>query len=306
MPTAKIALTYFLCLLCLSLFLPGCSSKKAAQKEIDEDITETTLYRNARRSLQASNYDVAIEQLQQLEALFPFGRYAEQAQLEIVYAYYRAYKLEEARVAADRFIELHPQHANADYAQYIKALSAFKKDRKSFEMSKSKSILSRDLTALEDAFKDFEALVNNSPHSEYAQDARQRMLFIRNIFAEKEVLIGHYYLDKKAYLAAANRGRYVLDHYKQTPAVEEALALIADAYLFLGLKDLAEEPIQILRTNYPNHPSFDEDGSYVAIASRRSVLKPLINVISFGLLKRPAPPVPIVVEYRPDSKEAQN
>lgn len=297
----KTVLICFLPLL-LTSFLQGCESNQSKTKTAD-DVTETSLYRSARRSLQTHNYLVAIEQFQELEALFPFGRYAEQAQLEIIYAYYKAQKLDESRSAADRFIELHPQHANSDYAQYLKGLSAFARDRKSFELANTKSLLGRDLTSLEEAFNDFEELIEDFPHSEYAQDARQRMLFIRNTFAAKEVMIGKYYLDKKAYLAAVNRGRYVLDNYKQTPAVEDALALMADAYLFLGLEGLAKEPIDLLRINYPNHSGFEND-TYVATPSRRSLVKPLLNIVTFGLLMRPAPPVPVV--FKLDENTAQN
>ena len=282
---------------------PGCTSKKKREANKPPE-TETSLYRSARKSLAGKNYLIAIEKFQQLETLFPFGRYAEQAQLEIVFAHHKARNLTEAKVAADRFIQLNPQHANADYAQYLKALSSFTDGRKSFELSAKRGILNRDISSLQEAYKDFQVLLEVYPHSEYAQDTRQHMIFIRNILAAKEVLIGQFYLDQKAYLAAANRGQYVLENFSQTPAIEDALRLMSDAYLFMGKEHLAKKSIELLRLNYPDHPNFGPNNVYIATASKKSLTRSLMNVLTFGILARPKPPKPIVFNLDEPSQES--
>lgn len=307
MPILATSKATFLAPLC-ALFLltlvvtTGCASDKKKKADKPPE-TETALYRSARRSLGANNFVGAIERFQALETLYPFGRYAEQAQLEIVFAHYRAYNLTEARTAADRFIQLNPQHANADYAQYLKALAAFSEGRKPFELGATAGLMSRDLSPLEDAYADFQVLLSLYPHSEYAQDARQRMIFIRNVLAAKEILIGKYYLDQKAFIAAANRGQYVVEHFSQTPAIQDALALMSDAYLFLGMRDLAKTSVELLRANYPDHPNFGPDNEYIAMPSKKSLSRPLLNVLSFGLLAKPKPPRPVIL--KPDEPQAK-
>lgn len=268
--------------------------KKRTRKQAPQP-SETALYRDARRKMQGRNYQAAIESFQQLEALYPFGRYAERAQLEIIYAYYSARDLEEARSAADRFIHLHPQHTNTDYAQYLKGLSGFAEGQRFQELSGAKAMLRRDLSPLRDSFTDFKELLELYPDSKYAPDAHKRMTFIRNTMAKQELLIGHYYLDRRAYIAAANRGRYVVENYSQTPAVEDALALMVDAYTFMELDDLAIDTAKVLLANYPDHKNFSRTGAYRAAFPKRTVPRSTLNIVSFGLLARPRVPKPIII-----------
>ncbi|MEE4360914.1 MAG: outer membrane protein assembly factor BamD, partial [Pseudomonadales bacterium] len=143
------------------------------------ETTEQQIYQAAQRSLRSSNYQDAIAQFQALEARFPFGRYAEQAQLELIYAYYKGFQPEAARSAADRFIRLHPQHPNVDYAFYLKGLAAYEQDRSFLDRFFPTDQASRDIGAARDSFADFSQLLARYPDSEYAPDARQRMVYLR-------------------------------------------------------------------------------------------------------------------------------
>ncbi|MCH2098032.1 MAG: outer membrane protein assembly factor BamD, partial [Pseudomonadales bacterium] len=189
--------------------LPGCASlpffgDDEEAPEVPES-SEQELYQSAQRSLRASNYNDAIAKLQALEARYPFGRYAEQAQLELIYAYYMGFQPDAARSAADRFIRLHPQHPNVDYAYYLKGLAAYEKDESFFDRFVSTDRSARDIGAARDSFADFSQLLARYPASEYAPDARQRMIYLRNLLAGSEINVGRYYLSREAYVAAVNR-----------------------------------------------------------------------------------------------------
>lgn len=270
----------------ISATLPGCNASKRNVEE-KEQSTEVALYRIARRKLDAKQYVAAVELFEKLESLYPFGRYAERAQLEIIYAHYRAYNLEEARAAADRFLRLHPTHPNADYAQYLKGLAGFTKGRKPFEMGSAGSLSERDLLPMKESFADFEELIGQFPNSGYATDSRQRMIFINNILAEKEIGVGWYYLKRNAFVAAANRGRYVIENYSQTPSVENALELLISSYTLMGQHQLAMDTVSVLSANYPDNHNLADDGSYTVAAVPKAGARSILNVVSFGLLAKP-------------------
>ena len=232
--------------------LAACSSNAPV---IDESLSESELYRKAQVDLDAKNYGAAVETLRALEARYPFGRYADQAQLELIYAYYQNVEAEAATASADRFIRLHPTHPNVDYAYYIRGLASFNRDRGIIERFLPLDMTRRDPGAARDSFNDFAQLINRFPNSQYAPDARARMVYLRNLLAAYDVHVGHYYLKRGAYLAAANRGRYVVENFQQTPSVGDGLALMVAGYNRLAMQDLADSALETLKLNYPEHPA---------------------------------------------------
>ena len=268
-------------LLCLALLLvTSCASKEKAPKE--NNATEVQNYESAQRSLRAGNYKAAVKRLQDLEARFPFGRYAEQAQLEIIYAYFRSDEAESARAAADRFIRLHPQSPNVDYAYYLKGMASFNSDANLMERVLPIDPSRRDLGPAEQSFNDFAQLVRRFPDSKYAPDAQRRMIYLRNMMAEHEIHIARYYIKRGAYVAAANRGRYVFEKFEGTPAVPDALAIMVQAYKMMKMDDLANETLLVLATNYPKYKALDKNGQFkmnYAAKQKRSWL----NILTFGL-----------------------
>ena len=177
---------------------------------------------------------LAIEQLELLEARFPFGRFAEQAQLELIYAHYLIQDMDSARANADRFIRLHPAHPNVDYAYYLRALSAYKFKDGLLDRLFSANPASRDMAPLRESYSELALLLNEFPDSQYASDARQRMLQLRELLARSEIFAADYYLRRGAYVAAANRGAYVIDNYPDTVARADALARMVEATTSLG------------------------------------------------------------------------
>jgi outer membrane protein assembly factor BamD len=220
---------------------------------IAPDIPEQQLYQEAMRAMDESNYDIAIEKLQLLESRYPFGRYSEQVQLELIYAYFNNYEPEAARAAADRFIRLHPNHENIDYAYYLKGLTAFEQDISWITKYLPVDETQRDPGSALDSFESFSTLVSRYPNSQYAPDAQKRMVYLKNRLAAYEVHVGRYYIKREAFVAAANRGRYVIENMQETPAVPDALAIMVESYTLLGQQQLAADTLAVLNQNFPNY-----------------------------------------------------
>ena len=278
-------------------WMPFIGGKDKDEEDEDINATEQMLYRNAQRSLRAGNYERAITGLERLEARFPFGRYAEQAQLELVYARYQSSDHDTARLAADRFIRLHPQHSNIDYAYYLKGLAAYNKNRGLLDRVFTSDISKRDMTSARDAYADFAELLRRYPHSDYASDAKQRMIYLRNMLAASEIHIADYYMRRGAYVAAANRARFVLENYPQAEPIPEALIVLVEAQYKLELPTAANDTLRVLAVNYPDHPAFDENGDLVLAERIRGRDRSWANLMTLGLLDRPETPPPLRLQH---------
>lgn len=241
----------------LVIALSGCSSNK----DKEEKGSEQSIYDRATDALNRNNYAQAVEYLQLLEEHYPFGPYAEQAQLELIYAYFRTREYESVIAASDRFIRLHPQHRNVDYAYYMRGIASFHNDSALFSVLPT-DVTKRDPGTARESFNYFAQLLSRYPDSIYALDAQKRMVYLRNMLARYEIHVANYYFKRGAYLAAANRGRYVVENFQNTPAVPDGLAVMAQAYHLMALPELSENAIKVLASNYPDHPALSSDGSF--------------------------------------------
>lgn len=214
---------------------------------------EQRLYAAGQEKMADKNYDKAIEYFQKLEARYPHGAYATQAQLEVAYAYYKKTEPVLCLSAVDRFIKLHPNHPNLDYAYYLKGLATFN-ERGIMEKYTKQEINDRDPKTLRVSFNAFKELVERFPSSRYQKDATQRMIYLVNTLAMHEMHVARYYMQRKAYVAAMNRARYVLETYPNSVAVEDALVTIISAYDAMDMADLKGDTLRILKTNYPENP----------------------------------------------------
>ena len=240
-----------------SALLTGCSIFGDKQ-DITKDWSATRLYSAAKERLENKDYEKAIEYYEKLEARYPFGPHSQQAQLDIAYAYYRNDESAAAVAAADRFIKLHPRHPNVDYAYYIKGLANYLKTGGFVSRIVSKDYSKRDTGAAQEAFRDFSELVRRFPNSKYSEDAAQRMLYLKNTLAMHEVHVAKYYMTRGAYVAAANRARYVVENYQRTPAMPDALVVLAKSYKAMALPSLSADAVRVLELNYPDHPGIQE------------------------------------------------
>lgn len=276
-------------LLLAMLTLSGCSWLGDKNSET-EGYTEKDFYDVIQRNLNAQRWEDAITNLQALESQFPFGTYAEQAQLELIYAYHKSADYENAISAADRFIRLHPRHPNVDYAYYIKGLASLSQSKSFLGSFMPTDITSRDPGAAKDAFATFSELLTLYPNSSYAPDARKRMLYLRNLLARYEIHAANYYFERGAYVAAANRGRFVVENFQQTPSVPDALAIMAEAYHLIGKPDLSSNAVRTLAENFPDYPSFDRDGNFEYQGVSPDKNKSWLRALSLGLYDSATPP----------------
>ena len=268
-------------LIALSLIIAGCSKDEV---EDDLEATEQAAYSSAQSSLRAGNYQGAIQKLQLLESRFPFGRYAEQAQLEIIFAYFKSAQPEAARSAADRFIRLHPSHPSVDYAYYLKGMVSFDQDKNFLSSFIPMDPSTRDPGAARQSFDDFSQLIRRFPNSEYAPDAQDKMKYLRNLLAAAEVNVARYYVNRGAYVAAANRGRWVFENYQGAASVPDALAVMVEAYKLLKMDKLADQALIVLNNNYPDHESLDKEGNFRKTKSIKKASRGWLSRITFGLI----------------------
>jgi outer membrane protein assembly factor BamD len=224
-------------------------------KDETADWSAQKLYSEARSALNGGEYATAVKYYETLEARYPFGRFAQQAQLEIAYAYYKDEEPDQALAALDRFIKLNPRSPNVDYAYYLRGLVNFNRGQGLVERYLPQDPADRDPGSALQAFEDFSTLVRLYPKSPYAEDATQRMIYLRNNLALHELRVAEFYMAREAYVAAANRAKYVVENYQRAPAVPGALAIMAEAYREMGLADQSADAIRVLRLNFPGHPA---------------------------------------------------
>lgn len=228
----------------------------AACGSLDKDPTAKwdaeRLYSEAKDEMSAGNWKKGRELLEKLEARFPFGRYAQQAQMEIAYTYYKEGESAQAVTAADRFLKLNPNHQNADYVQFLKGLALFNDDLGLFGRRFGRDPTYRDPKAMREAFDAFKELAQRYPNSRYAPQATARMNYLVNALAQSEVNVARYYLQRGAYLAAVQRAQAAVRDYSGAPATEEALSIMVRAYGSLGMTGLRDDAERVLLKNYPN------------------------------------------------------
>jgi outer membrane protein assembly factor BamD len=209
------------------------------------------IYSAAQEELDGKNYQKAIGYYEKLESRYPYGRYAQMAQVEIAYAHWKDGDPTLALAAVDRFLKLHPESPNADYAYYLKGRINFNEDMGIMGYIAPKDMTERDPKAAQEAFDSFKELVTRFPDSKYSADARLRMNYLVNALAAAEVNVAEYYLRRGAYVAAVNRAQYALTNYPKAPAIERALKVLVKAYDEMGIADLRDDARRMLDANFP-------------------------------------------------------
>jgi outer membrane protein assembly factor BamD len=254
-PSALPALSKGLVAILLASTLSACAMFRHKGPTIDT-MPLPQLYAKAHNSLEHADYAAAETDYQRLIARFPSGPYNEQAQLDLAYAQYKDNKPDDAYSTIDRFIKTYPMHKHVDYAYYLRGLINFDRTGGVIErwFGRNSSQSRRDQGYNLKSFDDFSELTRRFPNSAYAADARQRMIYLRNVLAQFEINVAEFYLRNKAYIASADRAQYVIEHYQQAPQAGDALAILCRSYLQLGLKKQAGQVREVLALNYPDHP----------------------------------------------------
>lgn len=244
----------------LALLLGACGLLPEVKDETSGWSAEK-LYAEAKSEIASGSYTNAIKYLEKLEARYPFGRYAQQAQLQLAYVYFKDGDQTSSLAAADRFIKLHPNHPNVDYVFYLKGLVNFNEDLGLLGKISRQDLSERDPKAARDSFDAFKELVTRFPNSKYAPDAIERMKYLVNALASYEVHVARYYIKRGAYVAASSRAQYALVNYPQAPAIEEALFLMVKAYDAMGMTKLRDDADRVMHANFPNSPYFKGGGN---------------------------------------------
>lgn len=279
-PGRSVGLKAALASLLLCLMVTGC----AGLNEKTPELSPQEMYERAAESLSSENYSEAVQRLNDLQSRYPFGDYAQQAQLELIYAHYRLRQWEEALAAADRFLREYPRHRNVDYAYYMKGLINFERSIGMLEeIWPYVDNAHMDSTFARNALDTFATLLRRFPGSDYAADTRQRIIFLNNRLARHELYITDYYYRRGAYVAAINRAKEILKRYPRTPSAYRALEILADAYKALGMKELEDEAREALARS----PS-DRVKPAVAAADPDAP-RSLVNILTLGWFGVPSP-----------------
>lgn len=235
------------------ILIQGCAFLEGAKIDPYENMSEESLYVQGSVFLENGDIPSAITVFETLEAKYPFSTYSQQSVLDLAYAYYDFGQKDDTIAECDRFIDLYPNHPNLDYAYYLRALSNLERGQPFFQDILGQDVSKYDVTRFKDAYNDFLLIVNRFNESKYADDAKNRLVFLRDSMAKHEVYIAKYYLKRGAYLASSERAKYMLEKYPRAPATKEALLILIKSYNNLGLLDSAKVTADILVKNFPNY-----------------------------------------------------
>tara|TARA_Y100001936_G_scaffold191366_1_gene190452 strand:- start:3945 stop:4757 length:813 start_codon:yes stop_codon:yes gene_type:complete len=226
------------------VFIVSCNSDGPVLEQ-----PEQIYYDLAQRRMKANNYFSAIEALQAIETNYPFGRYAEQAQSELIYAYYMNGEDEASHEAAEKFIRLNPRHPNIDYAYFMRGISSYTRDKGIFARVFKRDLSDRDISGAKQAFGELSEFLTRFPQSQYAPYASQRLIYLRALIAKSELVAAEYYLRRKAYVAALRRAKYVIENIPNTSETIRALKIARECYKELGYFELMEDIDSVILMN---------------------------------------------------------
>jgi len=236
----------------VALLIAGCGVFSGKEDDETAGWSAQRLYGEAKDAMASKEWARAIKYFEKLEARYPYGRFAQQAQLEVAYCHFKEGERALAVAAADRFIKLYPNHPHVDYAYYLKGLINFNELQGFLSFLTTPDMTDRDPKSSREAFEAFKEVVTRFPDSKYAADSAARMRYLVNALASHEVHVARYYMKRGAYIAAANRAQYAIRHYPQAPAVEEAVFILVKAYDALGMTELRDAADRVMHKNFPN------------------------------------------------------
>lgn len=294
----------------------GCSSNPKKQVvDTGPQSSEQVYIQKAEKALERGQYVEAAKNLEAIDTYFPTGDYATQAQLELMYVKFQQKDYEGVVALSERFIRSNPEHPQAEYAYYVRGVANMEQNYHTMLRYTSLKQAHRDVSYLKVAYQNFVDFIRRYPSSTYAVDAAQRMQFIGQELAEAEMNAARFNLKRKAWVAALERGQWVVEHYPKTPQIPEALATIAYSYGKLGDQASAQQYIDVLKLNYPHLVKANGEVNLRAARSEESFLnratlgifgreaktnldqdtatqeapkRSLSNRLSFGLLDRPS------------------
>ena len=256
------------------------SISSCSKDEVEIERPEKVYYDQAQRRIKVNNYFGAIESLQRIETQYPFGKFAEQAQIDLVYCYFMNSETEAAHSSAERFIRLHPRHPNIDYAYFMKGLSSYTRDTGLLARLTDTDLSARDVSGAKLAFSELTEFLTRFPESQYAPYAQQRLIYLRNLVASNELAAADYYVTRKAYVAAIRRASYVLENIPNSNQNHRALQILKISYQELGYEELLKDTEKLLAIN-PPPPEIDNKRGSLADLDLGSLILPAVAYAAF-------------------------
>ena len=256
------------------------SISSCSKDEVEIERPEKVYYDQAQRRIKVNNYFGAIESLQRIETQYPFGKFAEQAQIDLVYCYFMNSETEAAHSSAERFIRLHPRHPNIDYAYFMKGLSSYTRDTGLLARLTDTDLSARDVSGAKLAFSELTEFLTRFPESQYAPYAQQRLIYLRNLVASNELAAADYYVTRKAYVAAIRRASYVLENIPNSDQNHRALQILKTSYQELGYEDLMKDTEKLIALN-PPPPEKDNRRGSLADLDLGSLILPAVAYAAF-------------------------
>ena len=256
------------------------SISSCSKDEVEIERPEKVYYDQAQRRIKVNNYFGAIESLQRIETQYPFGKFAEQAQIDLVYCYFMNSETEAAHSSAERFIRLHPRHPNIDYAYFMKGLSSYTRDTGLLARLTDTDLSARDVSGAKLAFSELTEFLTRFPESQYAPYAQQRLIYLRNLVASNELAAADYYVTRKAYVAAIRRASYVLENTPNSDQNHRALQILKTSYQELGYEELMKDTEKLLALN-PPPPEKDNKRGSLADLDLGSLILPAVAYAAF-------------------------
>jgi len=236
-----------------SFFITGCLWQEEDKREsISMGLSPKGMYDLAYKSIDSGATDEALKIFERIKAAYPSSKYALQSELDIAYRLFKRERYEDTIQSLNETIKKYPNHFITPYAYYLRGLAA---------ESMSKSLLDivltdnaeRDTTSVKNAFNYYMSLIKKFPESEYSSEAKSRLITLRNILARHELYVAIFYTKQKAFIAAINRCKFIIEKYPNTPSVPAALHLMAHNYDLIDAIDLAKDSRRILKSNYPKY-----------------------------------------------------
>ena len=256
------------------------SISSCSKDEVEIERPEKVYYDQAQRRIKVNNYFGAIESLQRIETQYPFGKFAEQAQIDLVYCYFMNSETEAAHSSAERFIRLHPRHPNIDYAYFMKGLSSYTRDTGLLARLTDTDLSARDVSGAKLAFSELTEFLTRFPERQYAPYAQQRLIYLRNLVASNELAAADYYVTRKAYVAAIRRASYVLENIPNSDQNHRALQILKTSYQELGYEELMKDTEKLLALN-PPPPEKDNKRGSLADLDLGSLILPAVAYAAF-------------------------
>jgi outer membrane protein assembly factor BamD len=241
----KLNLKLFSCLSIVALFMVSCNSDGPAMEQ-----PEKIYYDQAQKRMSSKNFFGAIESLEAIETRYPFGKFAEQAQVELIYAHFMNSENDASHAAAEKFIRLHPRHPNIDYAYFMKGLSSYTRDNSLMTRITDTDLSNRDISGAKQSFAELTEFLTRFPDSQYASYAKQRNIYLRNMIARNELAAADYYLSVEAYVAAVRRAKYVIENIPNSSENFRALKVLKVSYKALGYSKLYDDVVRVINLNY--------------------------------------------------------